>query len=82
MPGSDASQFTRFKKAAANQGDPSSRDPKANKLVAQYLTPLSVASNQNKFLASLTIKNLTPLIQAPINTDFAGKKEGLKQNCS
>ena len=82
MPGSDASQFTQFKKANAVQKTPLRGDLKSVNRLTQYVSPLSFASDQVKFLASLTNKTSTPLTQSPINTNYGGKKEGLKQNCS
>ena len=55
MPGSDASQFTRFKKANATQrGDTQQSDSKSVNRLTQYVPRLSGASGVGKFLSSLT----------------------------
>lgn len=55
MPGSDASQFTRFKKAnAVQKGDTQQSDPKSVNRLTQYIPRLSAASDRNEFLPSLT----------------------------
>jgi hypothetical protein len=55
MPGSDASQFTRFKKASAVQrGDTQQSDPKSVNRLTQYIPRLSGISGLGKFLSSLT----------------------------
>jgi hypothetical protein len=82
MPGSDASQFTRFKKASAVQGTPIRGDMKSVNHLTQYVSRLSGASSETEFLSSLTNKTTRPIIRPSINTDFIGKQQGLKQNCS
>ena len=84
MPGTaDASQYTQFKKANAIQkGDSQASDFKFVNRLTQYVPRVSFASNTSKFLSSLTNKNTKPLVPTPINTDFSGKKQSVKQNCS
>jgi hypothetical protein len=84
MPGTaDASQYTQFKKANTIQrGDTQTSDPKSVNRLTQYVPKMSVASNSTKFLSSSTNKYTTPLVPAPINVDFSGKKQSSKQNCS
>lgn len=82
MPGSDASQFIQFKKANAVQKTPLRGDMKSVNHLTQYVARLSGANSETAFLSSLTYKFVRPLVQSPINTDFAGKQQGLKQNCS
>jgi len=54
MPGSDASQFTRFKRANAIQrGDSQQRDSKSVNRLTQYVPRLSGAWGVNNFLSSL-----------------------------
>jgi hypothetical protein len=66
MPGSDASQFTRFKRANAIQkGDTQASDTKSVNRLTQYTPHLSAASNSVKFLSSLTAKSTTPLFLPP-----------------
>ena len=61
MPGSDASQFTRFKKAIAVQrGDTQQTDPKSVNRLTNYIPRLSNVSCTNKFLSSLTKKSSCP----------------------
>ncbi len=58
MPGADASQFTRFKKANSIQkGDTQQNDPKSVNRLTQYVPRLTGASNSTKFLSSITKTN-------------------------
>ena len=82
MPGADASQFTQLKKASAAYRGPPRSDLKSTNRLTQYVTPLSTASNEEKFLPSLTLKNTRPILAARINVDTFAKKHSLKQNCS
>jgi hypothetical protein len=82
MPGADASQYTQLKKAAAVQSDPVRPDGKNITHLTQFVPRLSGVVRVGTFLPSLTIKFTRPLVPSRINTDFAGKKESLKQNCS
>ena len=82
MPGADASQFTQLKKASANSRGPPRSDLKSTNRLTEYVTPLSNASNEDKFLPSLTLKNTLSLVPARINVDTFAKKQSLKQNCS
>ena len=81
MPGSDASQFTQLKKASAVQRGPLRSDFKSTNRLTQFVTHLSAISDEKKFLASLTAKDTRPIIPAPINIDFRGKKRSLLGNC-
>ena len=57
MPGSDASQFTRFKKAnAVQRGDTQASDPKSVNRLTQYVPHLTGASSHTLFLSSLRPK--------------------------
>lgn len=68
MPGSDASQFTRFKKAIAVQrGDTQQSDPKSVNRLTQYIPQLSNVSSTREFLSSLTAKTTRPITRDPIN---------------
>jgi hypothetical protein len=72
MPGSDASQFTRFKKAnAVQKGDTQTTDPKSVNRLTQYTPHLSAASNSVKFLSTLTEKFTAPVTRDPINFQSA-----------
>lgn len=72
MPGSDASQFTRFKKANAIQkGDSQTSDPKSVNRLTQYTPQLSAASSRRKFLSTLTAKSTAPVTRDPINFQSA-----------
>jgi hypothetical protein len=84
MPGSDASQFTRFKKAnAVQKGDTQASDSKSVNRLTQYTPHLSAASNSVKFLSTLTEKFTAPVTRDPINFQSAfGKRGTLHQNCS
>jgi hypothetical protein len=81
MPGSDASQFTQFKRTGAVHGISTRTDGKTTNRLTQYVSPLGFAENSNKFLPSLTLKNLTPRLRIGINMNFIGKKNPLNQNC-
>ena len=75
MPGSDASQFTRFKKASAIQrGDTQQSDPKSVNRLTQYVPKLSAASSTREFLSSLTAKTTHPITRDPINFQSATGK--------
>jgi len=68
MPGSDASQFTRFKKANAVQsGDTQATDSKSVNRLTQYTPRLSVASIPVKFLSTLTEKFTVSVTRDPVN---------------
>jgi hypothetical protein len=82
MPGADASQFIQLKKASANSRGPPRSDLKSTNRLTQYVTPLSNASNEEKFLPSLTIKNTRPIILGRINVDTFSKRNPSNQNCS
>ena len=82
MQGSDASQFTRLKKASAVQKGPSRSDLKSTNRLTQYVTELSAISDEKKFLPSLSLKNTVPVARVPINRDFPGKKNSSLQNCA
>lgn len=82
MQGSDASQFTRMKKASAVQRGPSRSDLKSTNRLTQHVTPLSAISDEQNFLSSLTLKNTRPVTRVPINRDFPGKKNSSLQNCA
>ena len=72
MPGSDASQYTRFKKASAIQrGDTQQSDPKSVNRLSQYVPRLSNVSSTREFLSSLTEKSSRPIIRNPINFQSA-----------
>ena len=72
MPGSDASQFTRFKKAnAVQKGDTQAGDSKSVNRLTQYTPHLSVASNSVKFLSTLTEKFTSPVTRDPIKFQSA-----------
>lgn len=81
MPGSDASQFTQFKRTGAVHGRSTRIDGKSTNRLTEYVSPLAFAENSNKFLPSLTLKNATPRLRVAININFIGKKNSLKQNC-
>lgn len=75
MPGSDASQFTRFKRATAVQrGDTQQSDPKSVNRLTQYIPHLSNVSSTREFLSSLTAKTTRPIIREPINVQSAHGK--------
>jgi hypothetical protein len=82
MPGADASQFIQLKKASANYRGPPRSDLKSTNRLTHYVTPLSNASNEEKFLPSLTLKNTRPIILGRINVDTFSKKNPSNQNCS
>jgi len=82
MPGADASQFTQLKKASANYRGPPRSDLKSTNRLTQYVVPLSVSSDEQKFLPSLSLKNTRPLLLASINVDTFAKKQSSKQNCA
>ena len=68
MPGSDASQFTRFKKASAVQrSDTQQNDPKSVNRLTQYVPRLSNISSTREFLSSLTEKTTQPITRDPLN---------------
>lgn len=72
MPGSDASQFTRFKKAnAVQRGDTQASDSKSVNRLTQYVPKLTAASSRTEFLSTLTAKNTTPITQDPIKFQSA-----------
>jgi len=76
MPGSDASQFTQFRRTNAVQGGntPVSR-------LTQHTTRLTASHNINDFLTVVAAKYTTPITRDPIN--FGGRYTGLRnQNCS
>jgi len=77
MPGSDASQFTRFKKAVAVQrGETQQTDPKSVNRLTQYTPHLSNVSSTKEFLSSLTEKSTRPITRDPINFQSAyGKRK-------
>ena len=75
MPGSDASQFTRFKKAnAVQRGDTQQSDPKSVNRLTQYIPKLTVASDSIQFLQSLTNKSITGLTRDPVNFQSSAGK--------
>jgi hypothetical protein len=85
MPGSDASQFTQFKRANAvyQKGDSLATDPKSVNRLTQFTPFLSGARNTNEFLATLTAKSTAPNTRDPINFQSAfGKRSTVHQNCS
>jgi hypothetical protein len=68
MPTADASEYTKFKKAnAVQKGDSQQSDPKSVNRLTQYIPQLSGAYSTDKFLPSLTTKNIPPVIP-PITT--------------
>lgn len=72
MPGSDASQFTRFKKAnAVQKGDTQASDSKSVNRLTQYTPHLTAASNSVKFLSTLTSKSTAPVTRDPIKFQSA-----------
>ena len=72
MPGSDASQFTSFKKASSIQrGDTQQTDSKSVNRLTQYVTPLSNVSSTREFLSSLTEKSTKPITRDPLNFQSA-----------
>jgi hypothetical protein len=72
MPGSDASQFTRFKKAnAVQKGDTQTSDPKSVNRLTQYTPHLTAASSRGGFLSTLTAKTTTPITSNPIKFQSA-----------
>lgn len=72
MPGSDASQFTRFKKASAVQrGDTQASDSKSVNRLTQYIPRLSSASRTGEFLSTLTAKLTRPVTRDPIKFQSA-----------
>ena len=84
MPGSDASQFTRFKKAYAVQnGDTQASDPKSVNRLTQYTPHLTAASSTGEFLSTLTGKSITLVTRDPINFQSAfGKPKVSHPNAS
>ena len=82
MPGSDASQFTQFKKANSVQRNPKRPDKKLTTHLTNYTSQLSGAFASQKFLSSLTLKYTRPVTLLPINVDSFKKKHSLNQNCS
>jgi len=76
MPGSDASQFTRFKKANAIQsGDTQQSDPKSVNRLTQYVPRLSNVSSTREFLSSLTAKSTRPITRDPLNFQSGNGKQ-------
>ena len=72
MPGSDASQFTRFKKAnAVQRGDTQLSDSKSVNRLTQYTPHLTAASSTGDFLATLSAKSTAPNTRDPINFQSA-----------
>jgi hypothetical protein len=72
MPGSDASQFTRFKKAnAVQKGDTQATDSKSVNRLTQYTPHLTAASSTTEFLSTLTAKTTTPITRDPIKFQSA-----------
>lgn len=68
MPGSDASQFTRFKKANAVQnGDNRLTDSKSITRLTQYIPRLTAASSRSEFLSTLTSKSITLITRDDMN---------------
>jgi hypothetical protein len=84
MPTSDASSFTRYRKAQATQsGDTQPKDIKSVNRLTQYVTPLSAAGSTKNFLPSLTDKKTTPLVQLRINVDTGnGKRKVVHPNAN
>jgi len=84
MPGSDASQFTRFKKAnAVQRGDSQHSDPKSVNRLTQYTSHLTAASDSVTFLSTLTAKSTAPVIHDLINFQSAfGKPKVSHPNAS
>ena len=84
MPGSDASQFTRFKKAnAVQRGDTQASDSKSVNRLTQYVPHLTAASSTGEFLSTLTAKSTAPVTRDPINFQSAfGKPKVSHPNAS
>jgi hypothetical protein len=72
MPGSDASQFTRFKKAnSVQRGDTLATDSKSVNRLTQYTPRLTAASSTEEFLSTLTAKLSKPITRDPIKFQSA-----------
>jgi len=72
MPGSDASQFTRFKKAnAVQKGDTQATDSKSVNRLTQYIPKVTAGSSRTEFLSTLTAKTTTPITHDPVNFQSA-----------
>lgn len=84
MPGSDASQFTRFKRANAVQGrDTDTSNGKSVTRLTLYTPQLSASYSRTEFLSTLTSKSTTPITRDPTNFQSAfGKLGNPHQNCS
>jgi len=73
MPGADASQFTRLKKALASSKDSARVDGKSFNRLSQYLTGLSAANDSSLlgahgFLPSITKEQFVPPIPPSTTT--------------
>lgn len=84
MPGSDASQFTRFKRAnAVQRRDTTTSNGKSVTRLTLHTPELSASYSRTEFLSTLTAKSTTPNTRDPINFQSAfGKRGLLHQNCS
>ena len=82
MPGADASQFTRFKKATSVERNQPRTDNKSTTHLTNYTPNLTGVYTTTQFLSSLTLKDARPITLLPINVDSFKKKHSLNQNCS
>jgi hypothetical protein len=84
MPGSDASQFTRFRRANAVQGrDTTSSNGKSVTRLTLHTPQLSASYSRDEFLSTLTAKSTAPNTRDPTNFQSAfGKRSIVHQNCS
>jgi len=83
MPGADASQFTRLKKALAVQNATDPSDSKSVNRLTQFVPRLSGANDRalngsiNAFLPSLTLKDFRPKVQALRNVKIRASGTGI-----